>query len=437
MTDTIIVQLPSDEQQPCRWVRVDNKGITGSVVTQPLEELFSEAPDDCQWAAILPGEYVRTVTTTLPKKRRNQAIQALPFMLEDQIASDIQLEHFVPGSDNDDGQTVIAICRKAYIQQWLDVFNEANIELRSLVPDYSLVAPATLFDNNTDESNTSDENTDAETGADVKPWQLALTEDRVFIRASDHTGFSAPLEQLTSLLSLLPQSETGEPNQIALITEVDSLAPELPVNWEVTTQNAVVSWFQDVAPNVLKPELDLLQGEFQAQTPKSDMQWRPWLAAAIFAGVSILLHLVNTQIENVRYQNETQQIRDNMTRLVKDALPNVKRIQDPQAQLEIAWRQVRNQGSSGGGDQFLVLIDSISPFITEQKLNVRGIRYQDNKFSVSLEGKSLQQLDTLREKIQKKVKANKLQATLENATTDAETARSDLIIAAVNTGRKR
>ncbi|MFL0795880.1 MAG: hypothetical protein K6L73_00080 [Cellvibrionaceae bacterium] len=447
MTDTIIVQLPTNEASPCLWTRVDDNGITGSVIAQSLESLLADAPEDCQWIAIVPGESVRTTHVALPKKRRSQALQALPFMLEDQIASDIQLEHFAAGSDNDAGLTQIAICSKEQIEKWREPFVQASLDLRALIPDYLLVDPLQAEpgfqaeeDSMADAAQALTENDDADSeGTDEKlsehqHWNIVFCEERAIARNNDGAGFSAPLNQFNTLLNLYAKGEEAE---ATVTTEADKQPPELPENWQINATHAVVNWFQDVAPKTTAPQLNLLQGAYLPRKPKSDIQWRSWIAAAVIAVVSVMVHLINTKLESDVYAGEANQIRQNMGMLVKDALPHLKRVTDPQAQLEIAWRQVRSQSGGSNSDNFLMLLDTLSPLIREQKLQVQGIRYQDKKLAITLEGKSLQQLDGLREKVQAKVKSKQLNASLENATTGADRARSDLVIATVSAGRSR
>ncbi len=444
MTDTIIVQLPASESLPCLWTRVDANGMTGSVIAQSLESLLEDAPADCQWVAIVPGESVRTTHVALPKKRRNQALQALPFMLEDQIASDIQLEHFAAGQDNDAGLTQIAICGKEQLEKWRGPFVSAELDLRALIPDYllldSLQAESSF---QADEDTIADAN-QAFTEDEAEPeepsnsghqhWNIVFCEDRAVARNNHGAGFSTPLNHFNTLLAL---HSKGEEAEATITTEADKQPSELPENWQINATHAVVNWFQDVAPKATAPHLNLLQGAFQPRKPKSDIQWRSWVAAAVIATVSIMIHLVNTKLESDVYAGEANQIRQNMGILVKDTLPHLKRVTDPQAQLEIAWRQVRSQSGGGGTDNFLVLLDDLSPLVKEQKLQVQGIRYQDKKLAITLEGKSLQQLDSLREKVQDKVKNKQLSASLENATTGADRARSDLVIASASKGRSR
>lgn len=108
--------------------------------------------------------------------------------------------------------------------------------------------------------------------------------------------------------------------------------------------------------------------------------------------------------------------------LAREALPDEKLIRDPQTQLLIAWRQLNDGGA--GGAEFLPLLNRVSTTISQQPVTVNGINFRDGTLTVALQGTSLQQLDKLRQQMEQQG----FEASLLNASTDADSAHSSLVI---------
>jgi len=413
MTDTLVVQLlppisgiDDDEHEgidcAAQWVRLSGEATpdTSNPETGELSRLLQQPPDNCQWIVLIPGEDVLTTTVKLPKKRRRQALKALPFMLEDSVASDFILEHAAVGPDNAQGQTLVAITRKQQLRDLLKVFTDAGITPYRMLPDYAMLP----------------ENPDT--------WQIMISGDRAMVRCPDSTGFSAPLSRLALLLNTEQDPESDDSaRSVQWIRSTDTTAPVLPDNWQISEQ-LIGNPLQHLAAGASYASLNLLQGEFKP-IQQDDWNWRPWATAAVLALVAICVGLLQTGIETARFNRENEQLRASMMELAREALPGVKQILDPQTQLLIAWRQLKNGGA--GEAEFLPLLNRVSSTINQQPVTVHGINFKDGTLTVALQGTSLQQLDNLRQQIEQQG----LNAALLNAGTDSDSARSSLVIKTV------
>jgi len=419
MTDTLIVQLyPSpelasgarqDSDDPsARWLHLtgETKTDSSNVNAGELAALLRQPPANCRWIVLVPGEYVLTTTVTLPKRRRSQALQALPFMLEDSVAGDIALEQLAAGSDNAAGDTLVGIARKERLQHWLQLFASAGVTPEVLIPDY-LQLPVV-----------------------ADSWQVAICGDRALVRAPDSTGFSTELPSLSALLETgFGQIDKSPIKQIHYLVESGASLPLLADGWE-TSEQSVHNSLQQLASHCLTAPLNLLQNEFRVVS-QSDWNWRPWLAAAILAVAAVGIELLGTGLETARFNLYNEELREEMLYLAEDALPDVRQIRDPQAELLIAWRQWEKKGRGNAG--FLPLLDRVSIAINRQPVTVKAVHFRDGALTVALEGTSLQQMDVLRQQLEQQG----LYASMLNATTDADSARSDLLIKTVpsRTGR--
>jgi general secretion pathway protein L len=324
-------------------------------------------------------------------------LKALPFMLEDSIASDVTLEHLAVGADNAQAETLIAITRKQQLRDLLQAFSAAGITPSLLLPDYAMLR----------------DSGDA--------WRILVSGDRAMARCPDGTGFSTPVSRLAMLLDTMQAPESGGlVKSIQLIRPADTSAPELPAGWQVTEQ-VVAGPLQHLAAEAHEASLNLLQGEFRV-VEQSNWNWRPWAAAAVLAFVAIFISLLETGLETARLNRQSDQLQASIFELARDALPDAKQIRDPQAQLFIAWRELGNAGA--GGAEFLPLLDRVAATVSQQPVTVREIHFKDGTLTLALQGESLQQLDNLREQIEQQG----LSASLLNAGTDADSAHSNLVI---------
>jgi len=413
MTDTLIVQLippisgmDDDERNAidcaAQWLHLSSEPTPDilNFETGELSRLLQRPPANCRWVILLPGEDVLTTTVSLPKKRRRQALKALPFMLEDSIASDVALEHLATGPDTAQGETLVAITRKKQLRDLLQIFADAGITPQRVLPDYALLQ----------------ENPDS--------WRILLSGDRAMVRCPDSTGFSTPSTRLALLLNTSQQSESdGSARSVHLIRSADTTAPALPGNWQIKEQ-LIANPLQYLAADASKTSLNVLQDEFKVIQPDS-WNWRPWATAAGLALAAISIGLLETGLETARINRENNQLQAAMAELARDALPDAKQIRDPQTQVLIAWRQLKK--GSAGGAEFLPLLNRVAAAISQQPVTVHGIHFKDGTLTVALQGSSLQQLDNLRQQIEQQG----LYVSLLNAGTDADSARSDLVIKTV------
>jgi general secretion pathway protein L len=413
MTDTLIVQLippvsatDDDEHNAincaAQWLHLSSEATpdTLNFETGELSRLLQQPPVDCRWIVLIPGEDVLTTTVSLPRKRRRQAVKALPFMLEDSITSDVALEHLTVGPDNTQGETLVAITRKQRLSDLLQIFTDAGVTPYSMLPDYAMLQ----------------ENPDT--------WQILLSGDRAMVRCPDSTGFSTPLSRLALLLNTGQDSESGSSaRSVQWIRSADTTVPVLPGNWQINEQ-LVANPLQHLAADASNASLNLLQDEFKA-IQQDSWNWRPWARAALLAVVATGIVLLETGLETARFNRESDQLQASMIELAREALPEAKQIRDPQTQLLIAWRQLKNGGA--GGAEFLPLLNRVSATISQHPITVRGMHFRDGTLTVALQGTSLQQLDNLRQQIEQQG----LYASLLNAGTDSDSARSDLVIKTV------
>jgi general secretion pathway protein L len=412
MTDKLIVQLLppvrlNDDGEHAavdcevRWLRLSGDGVqaTPDTGSETLSSLLQRSFENCQWIVLLPGEDVLTTTVSLPRKRRRQALKALPYLLEDSVASDITQEHVAIGPDNAEGRTLVAVTRQQPLRDLLETLAAAGVTPSEALPDYALLKP------------------------DSEAWQVLLDADRAMVRCPDGTGFTTPVSRLALLLNSGRNPAGGESARaVHWFKPAGTAVPDLPGNWQISEEDVDLP-LRRLAAGAPGTSLNLLQGEFKVLQQDS-WNWRAWATAAVLALVALCIGLVETGLETSRFNRENERLQASIMELARQALPGAGQIRDPQAQLTIAWRQLKNGGAAE--TEFLPLLNRVSPVIGQQQVTVNGINFKDGTLTLALQGSSLQQLDDLRQQIEQQG----LEASLINAGTEADSAHSSLVIRA-------
>ena len=79
---------------------------------------------------LVPGEDVLHLAATLPSGSDSRLAQLLPFALEEQVAEDIESQHFAVGPSLPDGTTAVDVVARARMDEWLALQAEWGVTVR-------------------------------------------------------------------------------------------------------------------------------------------------------------------------------------------------------------------------------------------------------------------------------------------------------------------
>src|SRR6185503_5144866 len=69
-----------------------------------------------------------------------KVLQAVPYMLEDKLAEDVESLHFALGARTEAGQ-LVAVVNRARLRACIDALQDAGLKPASLIPDVCALAP--------------------------------------------------------------------------------------------------------------------------------------------------------------------------------------------------------------------------------------------------------------------------------------------------------
>ncbi|GAD80521.1 type II secretion system protein GspL [Vibrio ezurae] len=276
-----------------------------------LDELASYATDR-NVALLLDGQDVALKEVSVPAGATRQFATMLPFLLEEELAQDIDELHFSILKLAGDKAWIAAV-DKSYFKQCIAYFTEAGIELHKVLPDV-LSLPL------------------EEAGVTVLPWDA-----HYLIRQNQFQGMTLSEELvpfvLTQMLSVAP-SDDGETEDESASTEqaiasiqsfgqlpdaiqesvsvkIDELPAELPM--ALLAKNAQLS------------TVNLLSGEFKKQASwlKNIKLWR---APAIAALILLVVFSINTYMNVSQIESKATAYRAESERIFRAVFPDKRRI---------------------------------------------------------------------------------------------------------------
>ena len=132
------------------------------------------------------------------------------------------------------------------------------------------------------------------------------------------------------------------------------------------------------------------------------------------------------EYRDLRQQNE--QLREQMTTVLKQAFPDLRRVVDPVKQMRQRMQALRKQGNGGGG--FLELLHAASaPLAGQKDAQLNSVLFRRGRLELDLEVGELQNLDALQQAI---AKSGQFRVSIESAKAEQQKVRGRLRI--VRTG---
>lgn len=372
MSERLIIRLNSHTDDNVLWLQYNDK--TKEVIAsgqlnnaQELDQL-SELAKRIKVQVLVSGCDVSYFEVPLPKANRRQAITAIPFMLEDELAADIDTLHFVYSAIKDDTQGVY-VCAKHKIRQWLSWLNQANISTSELMPDY-LAIPV------------------------VEETDLSILQvgDNLLLRTSLTKGMTIDCDWLNIALIRLAQNDD---ELIIAHYDVEESYHLEPYIWNA---QPLVLPMEQLAMGIVKLPINILIGEFE-QNKKEYNHLKIWRPVAIAAGILILLGGAEQIMRVNQIESQGLALKQQSEAIYRQLNPDVKRV------LRIKSRMTNELNQLSGGNQnsgLSAMLESLQQaFIAVPKLTPETIKYDHKRQEIRLqaEGESFQQFEKFQKEL--------------------------------------
>jgi general secretion pathway protein L len=346
VNEQLIIRLGSLATQPVQWLVWSP--LTEEIIASGRLAQATELPELASRLgqrpviALVPACDVVLKTIALPGKPTRQLLQALPFMLEEEQAEDIEQLLIVQGKSlqqNNQYQQQVAVVRRALLESWLGWLQEAGFSVQRMVPD-ALLLPEM-----------PEQAVAIECGEQwllrQGPWQVSCIDSSWW---PDYLSLLA----LPSVLSYSPWPEH--------VLQAHQLAPaELPLAL--------------LARQLTSHPFNLLQGDYAPKRPQNKY-WQQWQLSATLAGVCLGVYLLSVGLEAWQLKRQASNAQAEAMAMYKSKFPN-ERV------FNLKQNVTRKLAASGGGDpnQSLVgLLSQVQPLLAQQSgLTLDNLKFDGKK----------------------------------------------------------
>lgn len=361
------------------------------------------ATADDQLTVILPGEWVTLLTARVPVRGDSRVLAAIPNLVEDELATAIEDNHYAVGPVLADGERRILVIERALLQRIL-----ASLTAAGLVP-HALVADILLVPVQQDEL----------TVLEVGERYLAATADRsTVVVGRDQLGLL-----LGSLLGATP---------VTALRVLDS--GQIPAFWRaLASERGIPNVRLEICADAMAVlgaqvgrggHINLLCGEF---APVShSRRGRALATGAVAAAVVAVLQVGYLAIAGWHFNREAQAVQREAEAVYRQIFPGDRKLVNLRAQAE-----GHLQAARGGADrqQLLAQLHAFGPVwraVAAPEAVIHSLRYdgRDHTLNIDISATSVQEI----EKLTAALRDAKLVAKLLSAQGEGNGVRAKLVL---------
>ncbi|MCG9606950.1 type II secretion system protein GspL [Vibrio alginolyticus] len=384
MSEFLTVRLSSEPQSPVQWLvwSTSQQEVIASGELSSWDQLGELTPyaEKRSCIALLPGNECLIKRVEIPKGAARQFDSMLPFLLEDEVAQDIEDLHLTI-LDKDATHATVCGVEREWLKQALDTFRAANIIFRKVLPD-TLALPL------------------EEQG--ISALQI---DQHWLLRQSNYQAVSINEAWLAMFLQsdwVALDDEEQSPTIFSYTAlPSDDVQQQSGIEWQAKPAELVMSLLSQQA---ITSGVNLLTGTFKTKSSFSKY-WRVWQKVAIAACLLVAVIVTQQVLKVQQYEAQAEAYRTESERIFRSVLPGKQRIPTVSYLKRQMNDEAKKYGGSGDGDSLLGWLALLPETLGQVKaIEVNSIRYDGNRSEVRLEAKSsdFQHFETARVKLEEK-----------------------------------
>jgi general secretion pathway protein L len=352
VSEQLVIRLGSRAEQSISWLvwASHNQDVIASGELAGAEQLteLAQRLGNRPVIALVPASDVLLKQVSLPTRPNRQLLQALPYMLEEEQAEDIdQLFLALGATEQHDGQfsQQVAVCQHQRMQQWLSWLQDAGFSVSRMLPDALLLPeqqlPACIQLQN--------------------QWLLKQSRWQVAAIDVDWWGDYLQLAALPILTSYSPwPPEVMQSHQLA--------EPELPLAL--------------LASQLQQHDFTLLQGEYKPRR-QTNPQLQLWRSSAMLLGACLVVYLLQLGLQNWQLARQSITLQQQSQALYQQAFP--------QETIVNLNRQIQQKLAAAGGkneQSFLALLSSLQQQLAKvPDISLENLRYDGKRAELRFQAK--------------------------------------------------
>lgn len=366
MSEILYIRLGSIAADKVHWL-IWSTGQQEIIASGELEDAnalnsLHEKSQGRKVVALIPACDVALKSLKVPGKSERAIRLAAPYMLEDDLAQDVDKLFFAYANltDNDEGHNCfVAAVEHEQIALWQSWLADANITTKVMVPD-ALLMPAAQFSS----AIAFDQQILVKNGN----WQGLVIDSESWPFVLQH--WIAQNEDLViDAYSTLPSLE-GIDDVKSIEEKIQPQPEELPL--------ALLAQHAD------KQTFNLLQGEYQSKETRSPVL-SSWLLVAGVAAIALLLNLGIKSAHLYQLNAQQEEVEQQIVDSYKDAFPQSKRVRVSTVR-SVLKQKLNELGENTDNEGFLSMLGKLKPaFTAVPELKPETLKFEGKRSEVRIQ----------------------------------------------------
>ena len=381
MAEILYIRLGSQIQDEVSWLIFSSAEqeiiASGELANaQQLSELTEKAKQRLV-KVFVPGSDVLLKRLTMPTKSQRAMRSAVPYMLEDELAQDVDQLFFAYAdisNDSDNHNCFVAITEKAQMLQWKAWLAEADIQTKTIQPE-TLAMPYV---------------NEQWSAIALQPASVALNNTQIAVRQGEWQGFTLDSDAwqfaLQQVIAKSKNDATQEQNELTINAYSD-----LPNLDEMSNIDGLtITKAQEELPLALfaqhcqHSKFNLLQGEFKVKERRSK-NVNNWLWAAGIAACALLLNVGYKSVELWQLSTQQAQVEAQIIARYKKTFPSAKKVRIGTIKSQLS-RKITQLGGVSEQAGFLAMLSKVQPaFAKVPELKPESLKFDGKRQELRLQ----------------------------------------------------
>ena len=360
MSENLTVRL---QGRHIDWLLLDEvSGIVRLRGKAEFEE-FAALIKDISWTGetrvLIGGEDVLLTSAKIPSRQQRQIIQAVPYAVEEELASNVDDCHFALGKRDSNGELEVAVISLTAMRSVLAELKAAGLQPAFMSVDLLMIPRG-------------------------EGTNILIDGERAHLLTADNRGFTTSISQLALMVSLLHENDRHQLHvhfHPDAGEDVELCLSQIEASESVNLQQHELDYhpFEFMCRDFNRNNINLLQGEFKVEETRSASR-NGWRAAAILAGCAFLAHILLTLGQGMYLQMRASAYADEATTLYKEVFPDDRNVRD----MRRRWRGHLG-GTSTDTGLFLPLFEETATVISGSSLVLQNFNYNESRGDLILQ----------------------------------------------------
>lgn len=356
------------------------------------QTLMQNGIEEARVILIWPSDWALSSKVTIPGNQTRYIQQALPFVIEDQVAQDIERLHFSIGTKDRNGQYPVISIDYALFESCVELI-DTHLETASLYASYVDAELLPLAASN---------------------LAVFLGHDSALVHADSGQLIRLDVANIVTFLDiLLAERDEDATSDIRVIEAQDSVSAMLIAelqqlqNVEILTQSTALTELEILAEGYFaegSKSIDLCQADFKVNL-STQSHWKKWRVVAVIAGLGFLLQLGVFVGKGMYYQQQADMVAQQALTQYQKLVPGSSKISAARLPRILKGKLNQSRNMPAQNTDFLSLLGEaghqFSQSQNKTKLAFKSITYnqQRGELVMEMQANSFEQLEALKKSI--------------------------------------